>query len=274
MHPTDDLVSADLLDAKATADAVTGSSVAYLVAGLKYDARVWQEQWPTVMRNAIDACKRHGSALVFFDNVYAYGPVDGAITEDTPYNPCSRKGEVRARIATTFMDEVKRGELRGMIVRSADFYGPGAVLSVTHATVIERLKAGKTPQWLGNPKAVHTLTYTQDAGRTLALLGNTETAYGQVWHALTSHEPMTGEHFVRLACELSHRPYRLQVPPRWMLALLGAVVPIVRENMEMLYQFEHDYRFDSGRLERAFGLTATGYRDGIAATLQDSVPDV
>src|ERR1041385_6885349 len=75
MHPTDDLVSADLLDAKATADAVAGSSVAYLVAGLKYDARVWQEQWPTVMRNAIEACKRHGSALVFFDNVYAYGPL-------------------------------------------------------------------------------------------------------------------------------------------------------------------------------------------------------
>jgi nucleoside-diphosphate-sugar epimerase len=151
MHSTDDLVSADLLDAKATANAIAGSSVAYLVAGLKYDARVWQEQWPTVMRNAIEACKRHGSALVFFDNVYAYGRVDGVMTEDTPYNPCSRKGDVRARIATLFMDEVKRGELRGMIVRSADFYGPGAVLSVTHATVTERLRAGKTPQWLGSP---------------------------------------------------------------------------------------------------------------------------
>jgi len=173
-----------------------------------------------------------------------------------------------------FMDEVKRGELQGMIVRSADFYGPGAVLSVTHATVTERLRAGKTPQWLGNPKAVHMFTYTQDAGRTLALLGNTATAYGQVWHALTSHEPMTGELFVRLACELSHRPYGLQVPPRWMLALLGVFVPIVRENMEMLYQFEHDYRFDSGKFERAFGLTATGYREGIAATLRDSVPGV
>ncbi len=90
MHPTDDLVSADLLDAKATADAVAGSSVAYLVAGLKYDARVWQEQWPTVMRNAIEACKRHGSALVFFDNVYAYGRVDGVMTESTPYNPCTK----------------------------------------------------------------------------------------------------------------------------------------------------------------------------------------
>ena len=64
--------------------------------------------------------------------------------------------------------------------------------------------------------------YAQEAGRTLALLGNTATVYGQVWHAL---EPMTGEHFVRLACKLSHRPYGLQVPPRWMFALLGVIVP-------------------------------------------------
>ena len=269
MNPTDELASADLLDARATADAVAGSSVAYLVAGLKYDHTVWQEQWPIVMRNAIDACKRHGCRLVFFDNVYAYGLVNGVMTEDTPYNPTSRKGEVRARIATMFMDEVKAGALQGLIVRSADFYGPGATLSLTHATVTARLKAGKTPQWVGNPKAVHTFTYTPDAARSVALLGNTPTAYGQVWHALTSHESMTGEAYARIACELAGRPYRLQVAPRWMLALMGLFAPVLRENMEMLYQFEHDYRFDSTKLEQACGMTATPYRDGIAATLSD-----
>jgi nucleoside-diphosphate-sugar epimerase len=268
VNATDELFSADLLDAKATADAVAGSTVAYLVAGLKYDHKVWEEQWPKLMRNAIDACKRHGGALVFFDNVYAYGRVDGVMTEDTPYNPCSRKGEVRARIATTLMDEVKRGELRAMIVRAADFYGPGASLSVTHATVTERLKAKRTPQWLGNAKAVHTFTYTPDAGRSLAMLGNTPSAYGQVWHALTSKEPITGENYVRIACELSRRPYALQVAPRWMLFLMGIFVPVVRENMEMLYQFEYDYRFDSSKAERALEIAATGYREGIAATLK------
>ena len=80
---------------------------------------------------------------------------------------------------------------------------------------------------------------------------------------------MTGEQYVRIACELSGRPYGLQVPPRWMLSLLGVFVPVVRENMEMLYQFEHDYRFGSRKVERAFGLTATPYREGIAATLRD-----
>ena len=268
VNTSDDLCTVDLLDAEATANAVAGSDVSYLVAGLQYDHRVWQEQWPKVMRHTIDACKRHGSALVFFDNVYAYGRVDGVMTEETPYNPCSRKGEVRARIATMLMEEARRGELRAMIVRSADFYGPGAVLSLTHATVTERLKAGKTPQWIGDPKAVHTFTYTPDAGRTLALLGNTPSAYGRVWHALTSKESMTGEEYVRIACTLAGRPYRLQVAPRWLLSIMGLFVPVLRENMEMLYQFEHDYRFDSSKVEHGFGLTPTAYRDGITATLQ------
>ncbi|MCC7008178.1 MAG: NAD-dependent epimerase/dehydratase family protein [Acidobacteria bacterium] len=267
-HDTDDVVRADLLDARATADAIAGSEVAYLVAGLAYNTRVWQEQWPVVMRNVIDGCLRHRSALVFFDNVYAYGRVDGPMTETTPYNPSSRKGDVRARIATTLMDEVRRGTLRGMIVRAADFYGPGAALSLTHATVTERIKAGKTPQWIGNPEAEHTFTFTPDAARALALLANRTDAYGQVWHALTSKEPMSGERFVRLACEIAGRPNRLQAAPRWLLSVMGLFVPVLRENMEMLYQFEHDYVFDSTKFERAFGLTATPYREGIRRMLE------
>jgi nucleoside-diphosphate-sugar epimerase len=269
VNGTDETFSADLLDPKAVSDAVAGSEIAYLVAGLKYDAKVWAEQWPKVMRNTIDACKRNGTKLVFFDNVYAYGQVDSVMTEETPYNPCSRKGEVRAKIATTLMDEVKRGELQGMIVRAADFYGPGAALSFTHATVTERLKAGKTPQWMGKPKAIHTFTYTPDAGRSVALLGNTPSAYGQVWHAFTSKEPMTGEQYVRIACELAGKPYALQPAPRWMVGIIGIFVPVMRESVEMLYQFEVDYRFDSSKLEQAFKVQATAYREGIAATLKD-----
>ena len=45
------------------------------------------------------------------------------------------------------------------------------------------------------------------------------------------------------------------------------IVPILRENDEMMYQFEHDYRFDSRKIERAFGLRATGYREGMQRTL-------
>ena len=267
VNPGDETVAADLLDPAATANAVAGSEVAYLVAGLRYDTAVWQEQWPRVMRNAIDACKRHGTRLVFFDNVYAYGRVEGTMTEETPFNPTSRKGEVRATIATTLLDEMRAGELEAMIVRAADFYGPGAALSLTHATVFERLRAGKTPQWIGDAKAAHSFTYTPDAGRALAVLGQSANAYCQTWHAPTSPEAMSGERFARLACELAGRPYGLQVAPGWMLRMMSLFVPVLRENREMMYQFEHDYRFDSGKVAAAHGLEATGYREGIASTL-------
>lgn len=267
VNPTDEVVAADLLDPSATAQAVAGSDVVYLVVGLKYDSAVWQEQWPRLMRNVIDACKRSGSRLVFFDNVYAYGRVDGVMTEETPFNPCSRKGEVRAAIATMLLNEMRAGELQAMIVRSADFYGPGATQSFLDATVFKRLKAKKNPQWIGKPKAVHTFTFTPDAGGAVAVLGQSATAYGQTWHVPTSKEPLSGEDFVRVACELAGRRYALQVAPRLVLRLMGLFMPVLRENEEMMYQFDYDYRFDSTKIERAFGLTPTSYRQGIAASL-------
>lgn len=264
----DELIAADLLDAEAAARAIAGSEVAYLVVGLPYDTEVWREQWPRVMRNVLEGCKRHGSRLVFFDNVYAYGQVTGPMTEETPFNPCSQKGEVRARIATTLLDEMRAGNVQAMIVRSADFYGPSAVQSFPRATVFDRLKAGKTPRWVGNPDAVHTFTYTPDAGRALAVLGQSAEAYGQTWHVPTTKELLTGEGFVRLACELAARPHRVHVAPPWLLWVMGSVVPVLRENREMMYQFEQDYRFDSGKIEVAYGLEATSYREGIAACLE------
>lgn len=37
-------------------------------------------------KNAIEACKVNKAKLIFFDNVYMYGKVDGKMTEETPYS--------------------------------------------------------------------------------------------------------------------------------------------------------------------------------------------
>lgn len=262
--PNDDLVVADLLDPVSTAAAVSGSDVAYLVAGVEYSTEVWQAQWPRIMANVIDACARSGTSLVFFDNVYAYGSVSGSMTEDTPFNPCSRKGEVRARIATTLLEAMRAREVNAMIVRSADFYYPqfaGATTSMLNAIVFDRLRASKTPQWLGNPYVPHSFSYTPDIGRSLALLGTTVESFGQTWHALTTAEMHTGRELVRLACELAGRPEKLQNAPRWMIRALGLFQPLMREQVEMMYQFERPYEFSSAKLEKAFDVRAKTYRD-------------
>jgi len=268
VNSDDETLAADLLDAEATARALEGSEVAYLVAGLPYSTAVWREQWPKLMRNVIDACKRHGTRLVFFDNVYAYGRVDGAMSEETPFNPCSKKGEVRAQIATTLLEEMGRGNVEAMIVRAADFYGPGALLSLSHSTVFQKLRTGKTPQWIGDPKTVHTFSYTPDACHAVAVLAQSPEAYGQTWHATTSKEELSGEDFVRLACTQAGRPFKMQVAGRWLLKVMGIFISVLRENDEMMYQFENDYRFDSSKIEAAHGLLATPYAEGIKASLK------
>lgn len=263
----DELVSADLLNYADTEKAVAGSDIVYLTPGLKYDIKVWQDQWPKIMRNTIDACKKHKTKLVFFDNVYAYGYVHGAMTETTPYNPSSKKGEVRAKIATTLLDEIKQGNLEGMIVRAADFYGPNALLSLTYSGVTEKVKKGSTSQWFGDPKKIHTFTYTPDAGKATAILGNTPTAYNQTWHALTSDDKITGEGYVRIATDLMKQPYKIMPLGKLGVRMIGLFMPILREFNEMMYQYEHDYIFDSSKFEKAFGVAATSYQDGIKATL-------
>lgn len=54
---------------------------------------------------------------------------------------------------------------------------------------------------------------------------------------------------------------------------MGVFVPILRENQEMMYQFDHDYRFDSSKIESVFGLQATVYRQGISTSLQGMARD-
>ncbi len=91
------------------------------------------------MRNVIDACKKHSTRLVFFDNVYMYGKVDRWMTEETPARPTGKKGEIRASGAEMLMNEVKKGDLQALIARSADFYGHNANTSVAGMLVFGNL---------------------------------------------------------------------------------------------------------------------------------------
>ncbi len=269
VNSSDELVVADLLSYEQTEKAVAGSEVVYLLPGLEYNSKVWRENWPKIMKHTVDACKKHNSKLVFFDNVYCYGQVNGVMTEETPFNPVSKKGEVRAEIATMLLSEIKSGNLIGMIVRAADFYGPNVKLSIVHSTVTERLKAGKSPQWLGDPKKNHSLTYTPDAGKAVALLGNTATAYNQTWHALTNNEKITGEQYVQMALKSMNQPTKkIQSLSKLGVRMLGLFVPVLGEFVEMMYQYEHDYFFDSTKFEKAFNSHPTPYQSGIEATMR------
>lgn len=265
VNPSDELFKADLLNRQQVFDAVKGSDVVYLTAGLKYNTKIWQAEWPVIMRNVIDACKASGSKLVFFDNVYAYGKVNGWMTEETPYNPVSKKGEVRKHIAEMLMNEVKAGNLNAMIVRAADFYGTDTLAVITE-TVFKNFANGKKAQWLISDKFRHSFTYAADAAKGTALLGNTPAAYNKVWHLPTDKNVFTGKEIIPLiAREFGVEPKYMNVP-KWMLRIIGLFNSNIRESIEMLYQNDSDYLFSSEKFEKTFELKPAPYLTGIKYT--------
>jgi nucleoside-diphosphate-sugar epimerase len=262
VNPTDEVVTADVTNYEQTEKAVANSEVVYLTVGLPYKIEVWQESWPKIMTNVINACQKHGSKLVFFDNVYLYGKVNGWMTENTPVNPCSKKGEVRARIAGQLTDEYKKGNLTALIARSADFYGPNTQASFVWGMVFDRLKKGKKAQWLVNAEVKHSFTYTPDTARTTALLGNTPEAYNRVWHLPSDKNVLTGKEFIQSAADAYQVKPSYTVLSKWMIRMAGLFNSLAKESVEMLYQYEDDYLFDSSDFEKRF-FKATDYHTGI-----------
>lgn len=274
VNPTDDCFSANLLDSEAVRRAVAGSEVVYLVAGLEYDHKVWQRDWPIVMANAIAACQEAGAKLVFFDNIYMCDPdYLGHLTEEAPMRPISKKGMVRRNLVNMLMAAVEKGTLTASIARAADFYGPGVRTSVLQEVVPKPLAAGKKANWLCSLDQPHSFTYAPDAGRATALLGNTPDSFNQIWHVPTAPDPWTGRQWINAFAEALGVPPKSQVAGKAIVRLLGLFNPIMRETVEMLYQYDRPYVFDSSKFSNRFGIAATPYADGLKAIMAAEFSD-
>jgi nucleoside-diphosphate-sugar epimerase len=274
VNPGDELISADLLNPTELENSVKGSSIVYVTVGFPYSLKVWKSSWPIFIDNVIDACKKQGCKLVFFDNIYMYHPnfLNG-MTEETPVGPSSKKGEVRAEIANKILKEIEKGTITALIARSADFYGPGIQnTSVLTETVFKPLSLGKKASWMSSVDYKHSYTYTPDAGKATALLGNSEDAFNQVWHLPTAANPMTGKEWIEtIAAEMGVKP-RFQVATKLIVKAMGLFVPVMREMPEMMYQYDRDYVFSSAKFEDRFELKPLPYAEGIREIVKSDYP--
>jgi nucleoside-diphosphate-sugar epimerase len=269
VNETDELFPADLSNPDVVDQAVAGSDVVYLVVGFDYKLEVWEEKWPRLVKATISACIKHNARLVFFDNVYMYDIKSiPHMTEDSPYNPPSKKGAVRKQIAQMIMDEVKAGRLMALIARSADFYGPANDKSMVIEMVYKNFQKGKAANWPVDKYKKHSLTFTPDAAKATALLGNTDDAYNTTWHLPTDKNVLTGSEIIKLFSNEMKVPNKSFVIPVWMMKIIGIVMPLMKEMPEMMYQYDRDYFFDSSKFEKRFKFKTTTYKEGVALTVR------
>jgi nucleoside-diphosphate-sugar epimerase len=270
-HPGADLpegverLAADTGDPAQARSACQGATVVYHCVQPPYER--WAAEFPTLTANISQAATDAGARLVYADNLYAYGPVQGPITEDLPALATTKKGRIRALMADRLLEAHRSGTLQVAIGRSSDYYGPGGANSVVGDVLFGAAVRGRRARWLGRLDVPHTLNYLPDVARALASLGERPQALGEVWH-LPAAEPLTGRAFVELIAAELGRPVRVTATSRLAVRVAGVLNPRVRESAEMLYQWERPFVVDASKFQGAFGpFEPTPHQPAVAATV-------
>jgi len=258
----------DAGDAGFCREAAAGAAAVYHCMNPAYDSALWAQVVPRTMDNLIAAAGAAGARLVVLDNLYMLGRPNGRpLSEDTPMNPCSRKGEIRARAAQQLFDAHRRGALRAVSGRASDFYGPGGRLTYLGDFFWKPAFARRTVRTPVDPDAVHTYHYIPDVAAGLATLGDApDDALGKAW--MLPCRP--AENLRALAGRFSRalgQEIRVAALPKFIVRAAGLFVPLVREMNEMLYQWDEPFVVDDRAFRGRFGLEPEGADAAARATV-------
>jgi nucleoside-diphosphate-sugar epimerase len=160
------------------------------------------------------------------------------------------------------MNEVKAGTLNATIARAADFYGTISKNSFVDMMVLDKFAKKENAMWIGKSSVMHNFSYIPDMGKAMYLLGHNPDSANQIWHLPTA-PAIKGTEFIELAARAYGVKPNFMHLKKWMLFLTGLFQKVVMGTVEMYYQYDHDYIFNSDKFEKAFNFKPTGYKDGI-----------
>ena len=256
LHET---LTGDLTDLSFAERAGRGATVIYECLNPPYWE--WHRLLLPLGRGALHAATSAGARLVALENLYPYGAPGHPITEDTPFAPCSRKGELRVRLHEQRMAHRDRIA----IGRASDFFGPALPSSWWSQRFLDHVFAGKKGECPGDPDLPHAYTFVDDIAAALEVMGARDDAFGHTWMLPTAPAWSTRAITRALGAALGLEADSAKVP-RLVLKALGLFNPLIRETVEMAYQWDVPFTLDDARFVQTFGLRATPLEAAIAQT--------
>ena len=255
----------DVADQRFAQEAAQGATTLIHCAVPPYHQ--WGELLEPMNDGVLHAAKTSKAPLVVLDNLYGYGRPGGAMTEQSPVAPVSRKGALRAKVAQKLLEAHRRGEARVAIARAADFYGPGIALAgIFGERFVARALKGKGGECFGPPDLPHSYSYGADVAAGLVTLASSAQAWGEVWHLPVAKAESTREVVARFGRELGVS-LGTSVVPAFVLHLMGLFTPAVKELIEMRYQWQVPFVLDDAKFRAAFGVQPTSLEEGVRATV-------
>ena len=262
------VIGGDATDPSFAAEACEGADAVYFcLNALSYER--WAEEFPPLQRGVVAGARHAGARLVVLDNLYSYGPPNGApLVETMAPNPTSKKSATRAAMTEELLAAHAAGDVEVAIGRASDYFGPAALRSAFGETIFIPALRGKTAQVMGDPDQPHSYSYTPDVAAGLITLATRPEAPGEIWHL-----PADGASTTRALVESVYADADAGTKPRLMTAgrltlrAIGIAKPAMREYLHTLYQFTDPWIVDDSKFRRAFDATATPVQAALADTL-------
>lgn len=216
----------------------------------------------------MQAADRLGLKVVVVDGIYPYGRRQAdPVTENHPKEPHTRKGRIRLQFGQMVMDSQWKNA-RPLIVRLPDYYGPTANQASYLGGTLEAIARGKMGFFIGNMQVPREYVYLPDAAKMVVEIATRDHAYGQEWN-IPGAGTISGNEIVRLS-RLASGSAKPVIPlGKIGLSLLGMVIPVMKEVVEMLYLTNEPLRLSGEKYERFIGpIPATSYEEGITETIR------
>lgn len=229
------------------------TAVFHSIHASAYDAAVWRRELPAAERVVLEAAGRAGAVVVFPESLYAYGVVDGPISEDLPRDATEGKPGVR----TALLRARAASPTPTVSVVASDFYGPRVRTSHAGERVVPSVLAGKTVRVIGDPDLPHSFTYVPDLAAAMIKAAATPELWDTVLHAPTPAAPTQRELIAAFAAAADVRTPTVGRLPMGLMRAVGVVHRGTRELLELSYQFTAPFVMDSARSERLLGLSPT-----------------
>jgi nucleoside-diphosphate-sugar epimerase len=257
-------VTADVSDANQVARAAAGVRAVFQCAQPPYHQ--WVALFPALQRGVIEGCRTVGARLIVAENLYGYGPVGVPLVETMPMAATTRKGRLRAELTRELLAAHGRGDVRVVIARGSDFFGPFVGGSAVGDRFFLAALRGRALDVIGDPDASHAWTFIDDFGEAMAILAERDEALGRAWH-VPNAPPVSVRSFADQTRSAAGSRSSLRIVPPWMLRAMGVFVPNMREMVEMLYEFEEPFLVDDRAFTQTFQMTATPLAQSIPRTV-------
>jgi nucleoside-diphosphate-sugar epimerase len=242
-----------------------GAELVFHSVGLPYPE--WESKQIPIMNTILRGASGLAKRMVLVHSVYAYGyPQTPLVSETHPTDPQTKKGKIRREMEEMLAKAHDKGQIKGVVARFPDFYGPYADNSFLHS-VLRSILEKKTVYWVGPLNVEREYVFMPDAAKALVRLAREDHAAGQAWN-VPGEGGITGHQVIEYASKiLGYEPKVVSVK-KWMLRLLGIGDKTMREMVELYYLYDRPFLLDGQKYQTQIGdIPRTPFQVGLQQTL-------